>query len=156
MIVENEEPPCKALKQIAIGDIIPQEDKSIEVEVPQVIAALVSADVPNVVQLQTPAATLPSSSVVPLQSAATSSTPIYGQNLQPIFEQDEDEETTSSIIFQKGVPLRKIKNLRIYIGCWSFWKRCMVGIELIIFNKQHTWLEFPLWTSNEKLQESQE
>ena len=32
-------------------------------------------------------------------------------------------------------------------------KRSMIGIELIIYNKQHRWLEFPLWTSNQEYQD---
>jgi hypothetical protein len=79
------------------------------VKVPQAVVAPISAEVADAVQLQTPAATLPSgnaaplsSSVIPLQSAATTSTSICEQNLQPIFQQDEDEETTSSNIFQEG------------------------------------------------------
>ena len=35
-VVGNEEPPCEAIKQIAIGDIIPQEVQATEVEAPQV------------------------------------------------------------------------------------------------------------------------
>jgi hypothetical protein len=39
-VVGNEEPPCEAIKQMAIGDIRPQEVQAIEVEVPHVIADL--------------------------------------------------------------------------------------------------------------------
>jgi hypothetical protein len=33
-VVGKEDPPCKAIKQLAIGDIRPQEDQAIKVEVP--------------------------------------------------------------------------------------------------------------------------
>ena len=35
-IVGKEGPPCEAIKQLAIGDIRPQEEEVTEVEVPQV------------------------------------------------------------------------------------------------------------------------
>ena len=34
-VVGKEDPPCEVIKQLAIGDIRPQEDKVTEVEVPQ-------------------------------------------------------------------------------------------------------------------------
>ena len=34
-VVGNEEPPCEAIKQMAIGDIRPQEVQAIEEEAPQ-------------------------------------------------------------------------------------------------------------------------
>ena len=37
-VVGKEDPPCEAIKQLAIGDIRPQEDQATEVEVPQVAA----------------------------------------------------------------------------------------------------------------------
>ena len=77
-IVEKEDLPCEAIKQLAIGDIRPQEDQAIEVEVPQVATAPISTDVPDAVQQQTPAATLPCSSATSPQSAAADSTPICG------------------------------------------------------------------------------
>jgi hypothetical protein len=46
-VVRKEDPPCEAIKQLAIGDIRPQEDDATEVEVPQVAATLIFADVPN-------------------------------------------------------------------------------------------------------------
>ena len=46
-VIGKEDPPYKAIKQLAIGDIRPQEDEVTEVEVPQVAAAPISADVPN-------------------------------------------------------------------------------------------------------------
>ena len=44
-VVGKEDPPCEAIKQLAIGDIRPQEDQAIEVEVPQVAATLISTDI---------------------------------------------------------------------------------------------------------------
>ena len=68
-------------------------------EVPQVAAAPISADAPNAILQQTPATTLEcdsaaleGGSTAPTQSAAADSTPAHGQNLQPIFEQDDDED----------------------------------------------------------------
>jgi hypothetical protein len=76
---------------LAIGYIIPQEDEATEVEVPQVAAAPISADIPNVEQQQTPATTPACGSAAPIQSAVVDSTLLRGQNLQPIFEQKEDK-----------------------------------------------------------------
>ena len=64
---------------MAIGDIKPQEDKVIEVVVPQVVAALISADVPDAKGEQTPAANQQSgsathksgSAALPLTAAAS-------------------------------------------------------------------------------------
>ena len=39
-VVGNEEPPCEVIKQLAIGDIRPQEVQAIEVEAPHVVADL--------------------------------------------------------------------------------------------------------------------
>ena len=39
-VVGNEEPPCGAIKKMAIGDIRPQEVHATEVEAPQVAADL--------------------------------------------------------------------------------------------------------------------
>ena len=68
-------------------------------EVPQVAAAPISTDVPHATLQQTLAVTLEYSSAAleggsatPTQSAATNSTPAHGQNLQPIFEQEDDED----------------------------------------------------------------
>ena len=84
---------------MAIGDIRPQEDEATEVEVLQVAAAPISADVPDATLQQTPAvtlergsATLEGGSAAPTQSAAADLTLARGQNLQPIFEQDDDED----------------------------------------------------------------
>ena len=46
-VVGKEDPPCKAIKQLAISDIRPQEDEVTEVEVPQVVAAPISTDEPD-------------------------------------------------------------------------------------------------------------
>ena len=46
-IVGKENPPCQAIKQLAIGDIRPQEDEVTEVEVPQVVDEQNSTDVPD-------------------------------------------------------------------------------------------------------------
>ena len=84
---------------IVIGDIRPQEDEVTEVEVPQVAATPISADVPDatlqqasVATLERGSATLEGDSAAPTQSTTTDSTPTRGQNLQPIFEQDDDED----------------------------------------------------------------
>ena len=91
-VVGKEDSPCEAIKQLTIGDIRPQEDEATEVEVPQVAAAPISVDVPDATLHQTPAATLERDSAAPTQSTAADSTLARGQNLQPIFEQDDDED----------------------------------------------------------------
>jgi hypothetical protein len=64
------------------------------VEVPQVAAAPISANVPDAEQQQIPATTSPHGSATPTQSAAAAdSTLVHGQNLQLIFEQEEDEDS---------------------------------------------------------------
>ena len=67
--------------------------------VPQVAAAPISADIPDAKLQQTPVATpehcsaaLEGGSAAPTQSAIADSSPARGQNLQPIFEQDDDED----------------------------------------------------------------
>ena len=57
-VVGKDDPPCEAIKQLAIGDIRPQEDEVTEVVVPQVAVAPIVADVPDATLQQTPAATL--------------------------------------------------------------------------------------------------
>ena len=98
-VVGKEDPPCEAIKQLAIGDIRPQEDEVTEVVVPQVDAAPISADVPDATLQQASAATpergsatLEGGSAAPTQLTAADSTPAHGQDLQPIFEQDDDED----------------------------------------------------------------
>jgi transposase InsO family protein len=44
-VVEKEDPPCEAIKQMAIGNIRPQEDQATDDEDPQAVAAQISADV---------------------------------------------------------------------------------------------------------------
>ena len=44
-VVRKEDPPCEAIKQLAIGDIRPQEDEATEVEIPQVAAAHIFANI---------------------------------------------------------------------------------------------------------------
>ena len=68
-------------------------------EVPQVATAPIFADVPDAKQQQTPDATpargsaaRESGNTAPTQSATADSTPARGQNLQPIFEQDDVED----------------------------------------------------------------
>ena len=46
-VVGKEDPPCESIKQLAIGDIRPQEDEVTEVVVSQVAATPISADVPD-------------------------------------------------------------------------------------------------------------
>ena len=57
-VVGKEDPPCEAINQLAIGDIRPQEEEVTEVDVPQVAAAPISADVPDATLQQASAATL--------------------------------------------------------------------------------------------------
>ena len=98
-VVGKEDPPYEGIKQLVISDIRPQEDEAIEVEVPQAADEQVSADVPDAEGEQTPttnqqsgsAAHKSGSAALPLIVAA-SPTPIQGQNLQPIFEQEDNED----------------------------------------------------------------
>ena len=55
-VVGKEDPPCKAIKQLAIGDIRPQEDEVTEVEVPQAADEQSSADALDVEREPTHAA----------------------------------------------------------------------------------------------------
>ena len=61
-------------------------------EASQVAAAPISADVPDATLQQASAATPERGSATPTQSVAANSTLAQGQNLQPIFEQDDDED----------------------------------------------------------------
>jgi hypothetical protein len=54
-VVEKEDPPCKAIKQLAIGDIRPQEDQATKEEDPQAVATPISADVLDAEVQHTPA-----------------------------------------------------------------------------------------------------
>ena len=84
---------------MTIGDIRPQEYEATKVEASQVATAPISADVPNATLQQASATTpergsaaLEGGSAAPTQSATADSTPAREQNLQPIFEQDDDED----------------------------------------------------------------
>jgi hypothetical protein len=44
-VVGKEDPPCEAIKQMAIGYIRPQEDRATDDEDPQAVAAQIPADV---------------------------------------------------------------------------------------------------------------
>jgi hypothetical protein len=61
------------------------------VEVPQVAATPIFANVPDAEQQQSHAATPAHGSAMPTQSTEADSTLVHRQNLQPIFEQEEDE-----------------------------------------------------------------
>ena len=92
-VVGIEEPPCEEIKQLAIGDIRPQEDNITEVEVPQAADEQSSADVPDAEGEQTPTANQQSGSAALPLTVAASPTPIQGQNLQPIFKQEDNEDS---------------------------------------------------------------
>jgi hypothetical protein len=55
-IVRKEDPPCEAIKQLAIGDIRPQEDEATDLVSPLATDEEVFTDVPNAEGEQTPAA----------------------------------------------------------------------------------------------------
>jgi hypothetical protein len=44
-VIGKEDPPCEAIKQMAIGDIRPQEDQATDEEDPQAVAAPIFTDV---------------------------------------------------------------------------------------------------------------
>ena len=93
-VVGKEDPPYEAIKQLTIGDIRPQEDEVTEVEVPQAVDEQSSAEgepTPAANQQSGNAAHKSDSAALPL-TAAASPTPIQGQNLQPIFEQEDNED----------------------------------------------------------------
>jgi hypothetical protein len=54
-VVVKEDPPCEGVKQMAIGDIRPQEDEAIDLVVPLAADEEVSANVPDAKGEQTPA-----------------------------------------------------------------------------------------------------
>ena len=70
-VVENEDPPCEAIKQLVIGDIRPQEDKVTEVVVPQAADEQSFTDVPDAEGEQTPAANQQSGSAAQKSGSAT-------------------------------------------------------------------------------------
>ena len=100
-VVEKEDPPCEAIKQMAIGDIRPQEDRTTDDEDPQAVAAQISADVLYQQGQHSPtehqqggSAAHEGGSAAPSTSAVVPSTPTpppQGLNLEPIFEQEEAE-----------------------------------------------------------------
>ena len=98
-VVGKEDPPCEVIKQLAIGYIRPQEDEATEVEVSQATDEQSFADIPDAEGESTPAANKQSgsaahksgSAALPLIAAA-SPAPIQGQYLQPIFEQENNED----------------------------------------------------------------
>jgi hypothetical protein len=105
--VGKEDPPCEAIKQLAIGDIRPQEDQATQEEDPQAIAALISANVLDADVQHTPDASQQGGIAAPEGSsaalptiAAADSTPLPELNLEPIFEQEEVERSADE---QEGV-----------------------------------------------------
>jgi hypothetical protein len=91
-VVGKEDPPCEAIKQLALGDIRPQEDEANnEVDTPTAVEQEF-ADVPDAERERTPAAihqggsaTHRSSNAALPPEQAAGLTPIQGQNLQPLF-----------------------------------------------------------------------
>ena len=73
-VIGKEDPLCEAIKQLDIGDEIPQEDEVTEVEVPQAADEQGFANVPDVEGEQTPAANQQSGSDALPLAAATSPT----------------------------------------------------------------------------------
>ena len=69
-VVGNEEPPCGAIKKIAIDDIRPQEVHATKVEAPQVVAVPNSADNSDVEVQHTPAANQQDGSATPKGGSA--------------------------------------------------------------------------------------
>ena len=61
-------------------------------DVPQAADEQSSADIPDAEGQQTPTANQQSGSAALPLTAAASPTPIQGQNLQPIFEQEDNED----------------------------------------------------------------
>ena len=84
---------------MTIGDIRSQEEEVTEVEVPQVATAPIFANVtdatlhqPSAATPECGSATLEGGSAAPTQLASVDSTPVRGQDLQSIFEQEDDED----------------------------------------------------------------
>jgi hypothetical protein len=100
-VVGKEDPPCDTIKQLAISDIKPQEDEVTDVVVSQATDEQVFADIPDDKKEQSPAVNQQSGNVIPRSDsaaappeAAASLTSIRGQNLQPIFEEEEVKDPT--------------------------------------------------------------
>jgi hypothetical protein len=84
-VIGNEEPPCEAIKHMAIGDIRPREDEVTNVVVSQAADEQAFADVPNSEGEQTPAGVQQGSigaprsgNAAPSLEVAASPTPIRG------------------------------------------------------------------------------
>jgi hypothetical protein len=102
-VVGKEDPPCKAIKQMSIGDIRPLEGQVSEEEDPPAVAAQISADVLNKDVQHTPAGNQQGGSAAPKGGSAAPSTSaadppastsqVEGINLEPIFEQEEAEDS---------------------------------------------------------------
>jgi hypothetical protein len=99
-VVGKEDPPCEAIKQLAIGNIRPQEDQATEEEDPHAVATPISADVLDAEVQHTPVGNQQGGSVAPPSSAAADSTPLLGLNLEPILEQEEVKDSEDE---QEGV-----------------------------------------------------
>ena len=54
-VVGKDDPPCDAIKQLAIGNIRPQEDEVTDMVVSQAAGEQISTDVPDINGEQTPA-----------------------------------------------------------------------------------------------------
>jgi len=101
-VVGKEDPPCEAIKQMAIGDVRPQEIQASDDEGPQAVATPISADKLYKKVQHTPAGIQQCDSAAPRCGSAAPSTPAVtsptptpqaeGINLEPIFEQDEEAE----------------------------------------------------------------
>jgi hypothetical protein len=116
-VVGKEDPPCEAIKQMAIGDSRPQEDQATDEEDPQVVVALISTDVIHKKGQHSPAVIQQGGNATPSTSAAASPTPtpqVQGFNLEPIFEQEvegpEEEKEVLSIqgyakLYNRIIPL---------------------------------------------------
>jgi hypothetical protein len=74
-VVGKEDPPCEAIKQLAIGDIRPQEVQATDEEDPQAVAAQDSADLLDGQVQHTPAGNQQNGSAAPSTSATASPTP---------------------------------------------------------------------------------
>ena len=70
-VVGKKDPPCEVIKQLAICDIRPQEDKVTDMEVPQAANEQSSADVPDAEGEPTPTANQQSSSTAHKSGSAT-------------------------------------------------------------------------------------
>jgi hypothetical protein len=130
-VVGKEDPPCDVIKQLAIGDIRPQEDEVTEVVVPQAVDEQVFANIPDTEGEQTPAENLDSGSAAhkggsastPLQTAATSLTLIQGQNLQPILSKKKKmvQKINKKLLSSQGSskPFKEITPSIIYLGVFE-------------------------------------